>query len=489
MPTISGVLTDGAGNIINNCTIELCAKKTTNRVLIKTQAFIVADDGKYEINASPCEYDVTLIINGFPPKKLGAIQIFSDSVDGTLNDFLLNPTEDEVTPAILQQVFDARNETNKSANRAVESEKKIKISENNALESSKLAKTSADNAKSSEEEASKTATTVKNSVDDAKKYAEQSAVGANNAKTSADNAKNSSDLANQSATNAKNSAQQSADNVIATKSSADAAKTYEQSAKKSADDAKNAASSIDTTGFIKKSGVDNQSIDGSLDVKNLTENGQHVYSPNNKPTADDIGTVPAVKKQVNGAPIYVVGSHVVIKDVIGDQRLMPFRHDELPFGWYFRNGDNFLLNTPQGQVLNGLSADYKNDHHITIKTINGQQFINVPTAFAPDGRSFFERPVNGTTRQVGSWEDDAIRNIRGSLPNGSAKAVIGHENITRGDRDGAISIYHCDDDWLQTGGRRMRWAFFDFDASRVVPTSYENRPINIGLTPAIYLGV
>lgn len=71
MAKISGVLTDGAGNIINNCTIELCAKKTTHSVLTQTQAFIVADDGKYEINVLPCEYDVTLIINGFPPKNWG----------------------------------------------------------------------------------------------------------------------------------------------------------------------------------------------------------------------------------------------------------------------------------------------------------------------------------------------------------------------------------------------------------------------------------
>jgi hypothetical protein len=31
--------------------------------------------------------------------------------------------------------------------------------------------------------------------------------------------------------------------------------------------------------------------------------------------------------------------------------------------------------------------------------------------------------------------------------------------------------------------------FFDFDASRVVPTSNENRPLNIGMTPVMYLGV
>ena len=114
----------------------------------------------------------------------------------------------------------------------------------------------------------------------------------------------------------------------------------------------------------------------------------------------------------------MIGSHVVFKDTIGDQRLMPFRRDELPFGWYFRNGDNYLLSSPQGKVLNGLSANYKNDHRITIKTINGQQYINVPTAFAPDGRGFFERAVNGTTRQVGSWEDDAIREMPPNFSNG-----------------------------------------------------------------------
>lgn len=202
-----------------------------------------------------------------------------------------------------------------------------------------------------------------------------------------------------------------------------------------------------------------------------------------------VGALPATRSVVNGTPIYTVGAHVVTNDNIGEFRLMPFRANELPFGWYFRNGDNYLLHSPQGQALNRLSDNYKRDHQITIKDINGHQYINVPSAFTPDGRGYFERPANGTARQVGSVEDDAIRNIKGSLPNGSGRAVIGHENITKGEHDGAMSVYHCDDDWLQVGSRRMRWAFFDFDASRVVPTAHENRPVNIGMTPVIYLGV
>ena len=472
MAILSGVLQDGAGCIINNCTIELRAKKTTNRVLTKTQAFIVADNGKYEINVSPCEYDVTLIINGFPPKKLGSIQIFSDSVDGTLNDYLLNPTEEEITPAILQQVFDARNETNKSADRAAESEKKIKISENNVVEASKLARNSADSAKSSEDESFKTATIVKNSVDDAKKYADLTAAGVVRAENSAESASKSADVASQCVADTKKLAQQSADNASVAQTSASAAK-------QSADNAAKWALSLDTSNFIQSTGAEHQSIDGTLDVKNLTENGERVYSPNHKPTADDVGALSAVKTSVNNVPIYTVGSHVVFTDIIGDWRLMPFRRDELPFGWYFRNGDNYLLSSPQGQALNSLSANYKNDHSITIKTINGLQYINVPTAFAPDGRGFFERPVNGTTRQVGSWESDTIRNIT---------ARFGNFLTSSRNASGAFRVDSSANPAYDGNSHGWHTAI-SLDASLAVPTSHENRPIYMGLTPAIYLGV
>ncbi|WP_085163743.1 phage tail protein [Gilliamella bombi] len=164
---------------------------------------------------------------------------------------------------------------------------------------------------------------------------------------------------------------------------------------------------------------------------------------------------------------------------LGDQRMMPFRHEELPFGWYFRNGDNFLLDSPQGRALNGLSANYKRDHNIAIKTINGRQYINVPTAFAPDGRGFFERAVNGGSRQVGSWENDAIRNIKGSIGN----VVVSSLNDSE-------AFYHSNTiSPAYAGNNTGSHVVFNFDASRVVPTAHENRPVNIGMTPVIYLGV
>lgn len=203
--------------------------------------------------------------------------------------------------------------------------------------------------------------------------------------------------------------------------------------------------------------------------------------------ADDINALPAVKTITNGQPIYEVGAFVVFKAFIGDHRLFPFRASELPPGWYVRNGDNYPLSSPQGVVLNSLSDNYKRDYQITIKTIGGQKYINVPSAFASDGRGLFERPVNGTTRQVGTVQNDAIRNIygeiifHGRLAEGSypalANGVFSGIDKLNAYRHGVLSTDHP-----SFGG-------FAFNAENFVPTGPENVVINEGKTPAIYLGV
>lgn len=80
--------------------------------------FKVAENGEYSMSLLPCDYNVSLIINGFPKKRLGTIQVFSNSVDGTLNDFLLNPSESEITPSYLQQVIEERKNAQKAASEA-----------------------------------------------------------------------------------------------------------------------------------------------------------------------------------------------------------------------------------------------------------------------------------------------------------------------------------------------------------------------------------
>lgn len=168
--------------------------------------------------------------------------------------------------------------------------------------------------------------------------------------------------------------------------------------------------------------------------------------------------------------------------VIGEFGLMPFRATELPAGWYVRNGDKFLLSSPQGQALNNLPENYKVDWGIVITNEGGSDYINVPTAFHTDGRSYFDRAVDGVTRQVGSVEGDAIRNITGTFssfsyavgqPNGAFTSVIATQNALAG---GSTANYN---DVRKT-----------FSASSAgVPTAAENRVLNRGLTPVIFLGV
>ena len=508
MATISGILTDGAGQIINDCTIELYAKKTTTNVLTQTQAFTVTSDGRYSMNVLPCEYDVSLIINGFPKKRLGTIHVYSDSVDGSLNDFLINLKENELTPDFLKQVFDARDVAKKSATQATNSATAAKTSEINAQSSADTAKLNATNASVSASSASKSAAT-------ATEASTKANTAATNSKACADNASKSETAASQYSKKALDSAEEA-------KVSENNAKTSEQNAKKSADDAKKFASTIDTSKLLKIGDAVQLFGDlSNINLNSLTGLSEGVYfqgkniqatTENNYPI-NEAGTLQVFKNGADGAgccQIYTAyrNARQFIRNYrggtktwepwveqittaninkyipIGDQRLMPFRRDELPFGWYFRNGDNFLLDSPQGQALNGLSANYKRDHNITIKTINGKQYINVPTAFASDGRGYFERAVNGISRQVGSPEDDAIRDIWGHFDTG---VVDNHSNYTRGAFSGSNAIYPGNGAFEQ----KKDWPAFgyDFHASNVVPTASENRPLNIGMTPVIYLGV
>lgn len=169
---------------------------------------------------------------------------------------------------------------------------------------------------------------------------------------------------------------------------------------------------------------------------------------------------------------------------VGDQKLSPFRSEAF---WYLMNGDNFLLTSPQGQALNGLSADYKADWGIVVSVVNGQNVINVPNYFDAAGNGYFDRAVDGTNRRVGSKQGDAIRNIYGYFGfNGNAYCrawwISSGAFVTNGINP-APSI-QC----ASNSGQSVQEGVY-FDAALQVPVAAENRPINIGKTPLIYLGV
>ena len=166
---------------------------------------------------------------------------------------------------------------------------------------------------------------------------------------------------------------------------------------------------------------------------------------------------------------------------VGEIRLMPFRATELPAGWYFANGDRYSLNSPQGQALNSLSANYKTDWRITLAGTDPNQTINLPKMFHTDGRAFFLRPGSGNPGEI---VGDAIRNFSGECYSVAGFTACG--GITSQEDGGCVPI---GPNWMSTDelwgfDRRLR-----IDASYQVPTAGENRPLHVTMTPAIYLGV
>ena len=266
---ISGVLKDGAGKPIQNCTIQLKARRNSTTVVVNTVASENPDEaGRYTMDVEYGQYSVILLVEGFPPSHAGIITVYEDSKPGTLNDFLGAMTEDDVRPEALrrfeQMVEDvSRNASavaqntaaaKKSASDASASASEAATHATDAAGSARAASTSAGQAASSAQSASSSAGTASTKATEASKSAaaaesskSAAATSAGAAKTSETNAAASATAAGKSAENALSSATtatakatEATSQATAAKNSASAAKTSETNAKTSED---NAASS------------------------------------------------------------------------------------------------------------------------------------------------------------------------------------------------------------------------------------------------------
>lgn len=162
---------------------------------------------------------------------------------------------------------------------------------------------------------------------------------------------------------------------------------------------------------------------------------------------------------------------------------LPYRHDELPAGFYFANGDNDELASPQGQALNALPENLKNDWGIVVTG----DLISRPNMFHEDGRGFFVRGVDGVTRQVGSVDLDGLPNIIGDTSSVYQASVAGST--------GAIALTMHGSRPAKAGANGVDAGInssIEFDASRSNPI-YGNSPwvtpLSVAMTYAIYLGV
>ncbi len=161
--------------------------------------------------------------------------------------------------------------------------------------------------------------------------------------------------------------------------------------------------------------------------------------------------------------------------LLGDIRLLPFRHNKLPFGWYYMNGVRYASGTPQDEVLRGFDADFKADWGITT-TDKG---TNVPNFFHTDGRGPVMRAITGVDRQVGSIEEGCIQSHR----HGTANNVVNNIGASAGN-PGPINLGgYGTEDYSKGAGKG------EFDIYSDYYGGDEMRMLNRGMTPAIFLGV
>ncbi|HDX6476490.1 TPA: phage tail protein, partial [Escherichia coli] len=237
---ISGVLKDGAGKPIQNCTIQLKARRNSTTVVVNTVASENPDEaGRYTMDVEYGQYSVSLLVEGFPPSHAGIITVYEDSKPGTLNDFLGAMTEDDVRPEALRRFELMVEEVARNASAVAQNTAAAKKSASDARTSARDAAASKEAAKSSETNASSSASSAASSATAAGNSAKA-------AKTSETNARSSETAAGQSASAAAGSKTAAASSASAASTSAGQASASATAAGKSAESAASSASTATT---------------------------------------------------------------------------------------------------------------------------------------------------------------------------------------------------------------------------------------------------
>ena len=96
----------------------------------------------------------------------------------------------------------------------------------------------------------------------------------------------------------------------------------------------------------------------------------------------------------------------------------------------------------------------------------------MPGGRTPNYEGMFLRGLGGESAALGTTQGDAIRNITGDWP-----AVFTMEYPNR-QATGAARWHNSINYYVTLHGNRDNQGGLSFDASRVVPTAAENRPVN-----------
>ncbi|EFI0540025.1 phage tail protein [Escherichia coli] len=251
---ISGVLKDGTGKPVQNCTIQLKAKRNSTTVVVNTLASENPDEaGRYSMDVEYGQYSVILLVEGFPPSHAGTITVYEDSRPGTLNDFLGAMTEDDARPEALRRFELMVEEVARNASAVAQNTAAAKKSASDASTSAREAATHATDAAGSARDAAASKEAAKSSETNASSSASSAASSvtaagnsAKAAKTSETNARSSETAAGQSASAAADSETTAASSAREASIKAEEAAVSATAAGKSAESAASSASTATT---------------------------------------------------------------------------------------------------------------------------------------------------------------------------------------------------------------------------------------------------
>ncbi len=253
---ISGVLKDGTGKPVQNCTIQLKAKRNSTTVVVNTLASENPDEaGRYSMDVEYGQYSVILLVEGFPPSHAGTITVYEDSRPGTLNDFLGAMTEDDARPEALRRFELMVEEVARNASAVAQNTAAAKKSASDASTSAREAATHATDAAGSARAASTSAGQAASSAQSASSSAGTASTKATEALKSAAAAESSKSAAATSASAAKTSETNAAASQQSAATSASTATTKASEAATSARDASSASAASTSAGQASASAI------------------------------------------------------------------------------------------------------------------------------------------------------------------------------------------------------------------------------------------
>ncbi|EAU7390743.1 prophage tail fiber N-terminal domain-containing protein [Salmonella enterica subsp. enterica serovar Newport] len=119
MTVIKGTITDATGQPLAGATITFTALQNTAGMLRSVATYITTERGEYGFTVTPGVYSVSLAQNGTNGYALGAVHIYDDSPDGSLNSFL-NAKNTDTRPEALRQFETLAQQTQDNASKAAQ---------------------------------------------------------------------------------------------------------------------------------------------------------------------------------------------------------------------------------------------------------------------------------------------------------------------------------------------------------------------------------